>query len=34
MFVHPHTASDFGYFLMSVLIEFDGNLDVIHKRGV
>ena len=34
VFVHPHAASDFGYFLMSVLIEFDGNLDVIHKRGV
>ena len=34
MFVHPHAARDFGYFLMSVLIEFYGNLDVIHKRRV
>ena len=31
MFVHPHAARDFGYFLMSVLIEFYRNLYVIHK---
>lgn len=31
MFVHPHAARDFGYLLMSVLIEFYRNLYVIHK---
>ena len=31
MFVHAHAARDFGYLLMSVLIEFYRNLDVIHK---
>jgi hypothetical protein len=34
MFVHPHAARDFSYLLMSVLIKFNGNLDVIHKGGV
>ena len=33
MFVRPHAVRDFGYFLMSVLIEFYRNLDVIHKCG-
>jgi hypothetical protein len=30
VFVHPHAARDFGYFIMSVFVEFDRNLNVIH----
>lgn len=32
VFVHPHAASDFGYFIMCVFIEFDGNLYVVHRH--
>jgi len=32
VFVHPHAASDFGYFIMCVFIKFDGNLYVVHMH--
>ena len=32
VFVHPQAASDFGYLIMSIFIEFDGNLYVVHMH--
>ena len=32
MFIHAHAAGDFGYLMVSIFIEFNGNLNVVHMH--